>query len=160
MRKKSDRSYDTKPKTLKRSTLAILLFAAFCFSMFLGVTAGAMGLGSIYPQLNSIAQPVACPGHTMTHSQQVSEIGTTTYYAAKWFCVDENDDRTEISSNTIALNRRPRVWHHPLRGAACSHLLVLELKNWPRQERWANILVSKNANRRFDPVRAPMWVLY
>jgi len=107
MRKKSDRSYDTKPKTLKRSTLAILLFAAFCFSMFLGVTAGALGLGSIYPQLNSIAQPVACPGHTMTHSQQVSEIGTTTYYAAKWFCVDDNGGRTEISSSTIALTAGP-----------------------------------------------------
>lgn len=78
------------------------------FSIFLGITAGAMGLGSIYPQLNSIAQPIVCPGRTMSHSQQISEIGTATYYAAKWYCVDDRTgERSEVSNNTIALTTGP-----------------------------------------------------
>lgn len=84
------------------------MIAVFAFSTFLGITAGAMGLGSIYPQLNSIAQPIACPGRAMNHSQQVSEIGTATYYAAKWYCVDEKTgERVEVGSNTIAVIAGP-----------------------------------------------------
>ena len=80
----------------------------FAFSIVLGITAGAMGLGSIYPQLNSIAQPIACPGQAMSHSQQISEIGTATYYTAKWYCVDEKTgERSELSSNTVALIAGP-----------------------------------------------------
>jgi len=80
----------------------------FAFSFLIGITGIAIGFGSIYPQLNHIAQPIACPGRTMTHSQQISEIGTATYYAAKWFCVDESTgERTEVSNNKVALIAGP-----------------------------------------------------
>jgi hypothetical protein len=105
---KADRRCDTNPNVLERSTFAALLFVVLAFSMFLGFTAGAMGLGSIYPQINAIAQPVACPGRSMSHSQQVSEIGTAKYYAAKWYCVDEKTgERSEVSGNTVALITGP-----------------------------------------------------
>jgi len=105
---KPDRRDDLRPKTLKRSTLAILLIVLLAFSVFLGITAGAIGLGSIYPQLNSIAQPIACPGRAMSHSQQITEIGTATYYAAKWYCVNgQTGERSEVSGNTVALIAGP-----------------------------------------------------
>ena len=44
---KPDRRDDLRPKTLKRSTLAIVLIVLLVFSVFLGITAGAIGLGSI-----------------------------------------------------------------------------------------------------------------
>ena len=105
---KPDRRHDLQPKTLKKTSLAVLLIVLIAFSVFLGITAGAIGLGSIYPQINTIAQPVACPGRTMSHSQQISEIGTATYYAAKWYCVDEQTgERSEVSGNTVALISGP-----------------------------------------------------
>jgi len=106
MSKRPDRNGES--KTIKRSTLVIGAIIVLAFSIFLGITGGAMGLGSIYPRLNSIAQPLACPGRTMSHAQQISEIGTATYYAAKWYCVDEKSgERSELSGNTVALIAGP-----------------------------------------------------
>ena len=108
MKKPSTIHSERKAKVLSRTTLIVILVAVFTFSIFLGITAVAMGLGSIYPKLNSIAQPVACPGKTMSHSQQISEVGTATYYTAKWFCVDETTgERMELSGNTVALISGP-----------------------------------------------------
>ena len=105
---KQSGSRNDAPKTVKRSTLIVGLLIIFAFSIFLGITAGAMGLGSIYPQLNSVAQPLACPGRKMSHAQQISEIGTATYYAAKWYCVDERSgEKSELSGNTVALIAGP-----------------------------------------------------
>jgi hypothetical protein len=99
---------DRQAKTLKKTTLAIALGVLLAFSVVMGITGISIGFGSIYPQINLIAQPIACPGGTMTHSQQISEIGTATYYAAKWFCVDEKTgEKSEVSGNTVALLAGP-----------------------------------------------------
>lgn len=84
--------------------MIVSLIALFVFSAFLGVVGGAIGLASIYPQINMFAQPLACPGQTLTHTQQISEIGSATYYAAAWYCVDpQTSERTEASAMTVYL---------------------------------------------------------
>jgi hypothetical protein len=88
---------------IKTATLIISLIVGLAFSIAMGVTAGAMGLGSIYPQLNLIAKPLVCPGTEMSYSRRVSEIGTATYYTAEWFCVDQTGARTELEPNVVFL---------------------------------------------------------
>lgn len=102
MDKPSKRSHGESVRTLGRSTLGIGIAVVLAFSLLLGVTAGAMGLASIYPSINQLAQPFACPGRTLTHSQQISEVGSSTYYAAKWYCIDPiTNERTEADSVTV-----------------------------------------------------------
>jgi hypothetical protein len=89
---------------LKRSTLAIGLVVGLAFSIIMGVTGGAIGLGALYPQLNLITKPFVCPGGQMSYSQQVSVIGTASYHTAKWFCQDATSgEKREIDGNTIFL---------------------------------------------------------
>jgi hypothetical protein len=101
-------------KTVKRSSLAIGLAVGFAFSMIMGVTAGAMGLGSLYPQLNLVVGPLVCRNGQMTYSQQISEVGPARYYTAKWHCVDEpSGERSELDPNTVFLLASP-VYGLPL----------------------------------------------
>src|SRR5688572_27549164 len=87
-------------RTLRRSTLIIGMIIGLAFSLIMGITAGARGLGSIYPQLNLVTKPFVCAGGEMTYSRSVSDIGSATYYSARWFCVNrESNERTEIDSN-------------------------------------------------------------
>src|SRR5687768_12265057 len=89
-------------RKLKKSTLIIGLMIGLAFSIVIGVTGGAIGLGSLYPQLNLVAKPVVCPVGEMSYSQNVSAIGTATYYTAKWFCTDtRSGEKTEIDPNSI-----------------------------------------------------------
>lgn len=89
-------------KKVKRSTLIIWLIGGFIFSILMGITAGSMGLGSVFPQLNLIARPLLCPNGQMSHVQHESEIGTATYWTADWFCVDEGTGvKTELDPDTV-----------------------------------------------------------
>lgn len=91
-------------KKVKRSTLIIWLIGGFIFSIFIGITAGSMGFGSRFPELNLIARPFLCSNGQMSHVQHVSEIGTATYWTADWFCVDEGSGlKTELESDTVFL---------------------------------------------------------
>jgi len=108
MSRGAKRRDDRPPKKLRKTTLAILLIGIFAFSLVLGIAGFAIGFGSIYPQMNLIAQPIACPGLTMTHSQQILEVGTATYYATKWYCVDgKTGERSEVRGNAVALIAGP-----------------------------------------------------
>jgi hypothetical protein len=74
----------------------------------MGITAGARGLGSFFPQLNIVAKPFVCPDGTMTYAQHVSEVGTATEWSAKWFCVDERSGaRTELDHDSVVLYASP-----------------------------------------------------
>lgn len=91
-----------KTKKVKTSTLVIWLLVGLVFSMIMGVTGGAMGFGSRYPQLNLIAKPFVCPGQQMSYTQNVSEIGSVTYWSADWFCVDEQTgEKKELDQNSV-----------------------------------------------------------
>lgn len=104
MSKKPKSPFDRPARILKKSTLATGLAIGFAFSLVMGVTAGAMGLGSLYPRLNLIAQPFVCPGGLMSYSQQVSSIGTANYYTAKWMCTDTASyEIREIDASSVHL---------------------------------------------------------
>lgn len=97
-----------KTRKLKRNTLIIGIVVELIFSTFMGITAGARGLGSLYPQLNLAARPFLCPGGQMSYTQHVSEIGSDTYWSATWFCADEQAGaRQELDSAMVFLYASP-----------------------------------------------------
>jgi len=97
-----------KTKKVKTSSLIIWLMVGLIFSIIMGITGGAMGFGSRYPQLNLIAKPFVCPGQQMSYTQDVSEVGSATYWTANWFCVDEvSGVKTELDQNTVFLIAGP-----------------------------------------------------
>jgi hypothetical protein len=97
-----------KIRKVKRSSLIIGILAALIVSIFFGITGGAMGFGSRYPQLNLAAAPFLCAGRQMTYEQHVSEIGTATYWTATWFCEDAASGvKTELDSDTVFLYASP-----------------------------------------------------
>ena len=74
----------------------------------MGHTAGAIGLGSLYPQLNLIAKPFVCPNSEMSYTQNMSQIGSDTYWTAKWFCVDEQlGVKSELAPDSVFLYASP-----------------------------------------------------
>ena len=91
-------------RKVKTSTLVIGLIIGFIFSIVIGITGGAIGIGSRFPKLNLITQPLLCPNQQMSYTQSVSEIGTATYWTAAWFCVEEQSSvKTELNSDTVFL---------------------------------------------------------
>lgn len=97
-----------KTKKVKTSSLVIWLMVGLIFSIIMGITGGAMGFGSRYPQLNLIAKPFVCPGQQMSYTQDVSEVGSATYWTANWFCVDEESgNKTELDQNMVFLIAGP-----------------------------------------------------
>ena len=61
----------------------------FIFCIFMGITAGSIGLGAAFPPVNYIAGPFVCPGGQMklvTQDYQPSPIETVT--TLSWYCVD------------------------------------------------------------------------
>jgi hypothetical protein len=92
-------------KKVKTGTLFTGLFVGLIFSLFIGIVGGSMGLGSRFPQLNVIATPFVCPGQQLSYTQDVSEIGTATYWTAAWFCVDEHaGSSAELDPKTVFLS--------------------------------------------------------
>lgn len=97
-----------KSRKLKRSTLIIGIVVELIFAIIMGITAGARGLGSLYPQLNLVAGPFVCPDGAMSYAQNVSEVGSGTEWSAKWFCVDEQTGtRTELDHDAVVLYASP-----------------------------------------------------
>jgi hypothetical protein len=65
------------------------LIAIFVWSIFMGVTAFSIGFGALYPPLNYIARPLACPNGQLSYQQNVSNpLPGTTYTTAGWTCTD------------------------------------------------------------------------
>ena len=97
-----------KIRKVKRSALMLGILVELIFSIFMGATAGARGLGSLYPQLNIVAKPFVCPNSPMSYTQHISEIGSDTYWSATWFCADEGSGvKTELDSNKVFLSASP-----------------------------------------------------
>ena len=97
-----------KTRKVKTSSLVTWLIVGFIFSMIIGITGGAMGFGSRFPQLNLIADPFVCPNGSMSYKQNASEIGSATYWTATWFCVDEQSGvQTELDPNSVFLSAGP-----------------------------------------------------
>ena len=96
-----------KTRKVKTSSLITWLVVGFIFSIIMGVTGGAMGLGSRFPQLNLVVGPFLCPNAQMSYTQNVSEIGTATYWTADWACVDEQGATKELDPDTVFYSAGP-----------------------------------------------------
>ena len=90
----------TLERTVKRSTLAIGLIVVLAFSLMIGFTGVAMGLGSLFPSLNMVAKPFVCAGGEMSYEQQSSRVGSATYHTARWYC-QQPYSKAEIDTNAI-----------------------------------------------------------
>jgi hypothetical protein len=72
-----------------RGTVIGWNIAGFFWSIFMGVTAFAVGFGALFPQLDLIAQPLICPNGQLRYQQNVSNpLPGTTYTTVDWYCVD------------------------------------------------------------------------
>ncbi len=97
-----------KIRKIKTGTLIIGIIAEFVISVFLGFTAGARGFGSLYPAWNLVAKPFVCPNSQMSYTQNVSQIGSDTYWSGRWFCVDEQSGiKTELDPDKVFLYASP-----------------------------------------------------
>ncbi len=62
---------------------------AFLFSLFMGVTAIAIGAGAAYPPINYIAAPVVCPDGQMTVESTVYNPYPGRWITTRdWYCTD------------------------------------------------------------------------
>ena len=74
------------------------LIGAFVWSIFMGVTAVAIGVGALYPPLNKIAAPFVCPNGQMDFGEFTSNpLPGTTYTQITWYCEDnQTGEKTEL----------------------------------------------------------------
>ena len=97
-----------KIRKVKTSSLLIGIVVELIFAIILGVTGGAIGLGSLYPQLNLVTKPFVCPGSQMSYEQNVSQVGSANYWTVSWFCVDEESGvQTELNPDTVVRYASP-----------------------------------------------------
>jgi hypothetical protein len=85
---------------MKLSTRTILwLIVGFIWCWFMGITAVSLGLGSLFPDINRVAQPFVCPGGQMeinSQNYQVSPVEDVT--TLTWYCVDDHSGaKTELN---------------------------------------------------------------
>lgn len=79
---------------LKTGTI-VWLVVGFIWSIFMGVTAVSIGLGSMFPQLDLVAKPFVCPNGEMRYEEIVSNpLPGTTYSQTNWYCVDDRTEQT------------------------------------------------------------------
>lgn len=91
-----------------RTTIGSLI-AWFVWSILMGVTAISMGVGSLFPRLNYIAKPLACPTGQLNYNQNVSNpYPGTTYITAAWVCTDsQTGAQTTINALHMGLYAGP-----------------------------------------------------
>lgn len=92
-----------KIRKVKRSSLIIGIAAELLFAVIMGYTAGAAGLGALYPPaLELVTSPFVCANGQMTHTQHRSQIGSTTYTSVSFFCTDKDSGiKTELDLETV-----------------------------------------------------------
>ena len=91
-----------------KNTIGVLI-AIFFFSIFMGVTAISIGVGALYPPINYIAKPFACPNGQMSFNESTSNpLPGTTYTLIGWYCVDkQRETTTPLDTFQIALAAGP-----------------------------------------------------
>jgi hypothetical protein len=79
--------------------------SVFVWSIFMGVTAGSIGIGALFPQMNLIAKPFVCPNGQMTLTEFTTQpLPTTTYTQLNWYCVDKlTGTKTELDIFPMSL---------------------------------------------------------
>jgi hypothetical protein len=85
---------------MKINTRTIIWFiVGFIWCWFMGITAVSLGLGSLFPAMNTVAKPFVCPGGQMEinpQNYQVSPVENVT--TLTWYCVDiHSGAKTELN---------------------------------------------------------------
>lgn len=88
-------------RTVRKGTLVASLVIVLAFSLLIGVIGIARGLGSIYPQLNQVAQPLVCRGGELMHKQIRSNANGANYWATTWSCKLSFDLEKEIDPGRV-----------------------------------------------------------
>jgi len=85
-----------------RNGIPYWLVLGFIWSIFMGITAVSIGIGSLAPQLNSIAGPFVCPNGRMQVDQQVDQVSPVeTVTTLTYYCVDaQSGAKTELNPFT------------------------------------------------------------
>ncbi len=81
------------------------LIAAFVWSIFMGVTAIAIGFGAAFPPLNLIAKPFVCLTGQMNYGELTSNpMPGTTYTQITWYCQNnQTGAKTELDIFPMSL---------------------------------------------------------
>jgi hypothetical protein len=90
---------------MKINARTIIWLLVFIWSIFMGVTAVSYGIGALYPPLNKIAQPFACPNGQMSVEENISNpMPGTTITQIYWYCVDgKSGAKTNMADAPIHL---------------------------------------------------------
>jgi hypothetical protein len=97
-----------KERKVKTSLLIFGILVELTFAIFIGFTAGARGLGSLFPQLNLVAKPFVCPDRPMSYTQHQTQIGSDTYWSPTWFCgAEQSGAKSELAANSVFLFASP-----------------------------------------------------
>src|SRR5258708_10659599 len=117
------------------------LIGAFVWCIFMGVTAISIGVGALFPALNYVAKPLACPNGDLTFQQTVSNpLPGTTYTQTGWYCTDQHTEaKSLIDPITMGL------YAGPFYGLL---LFALICFFWYMNSRWASVpIIGKNINK-------------
>jgi len=87
---------------MKFNTSALIW--TFLWSLFMGVTAIAIGFGALFPSMNLISKPFVCPNGKMDHVDQVyNPYPGTTITTITWYCIDSRGGKTELGIFPMSL---------------------------------------------------------
>ncbi|RIK31164.1 MAG: hypothetical protein DCC56_02955 [Anaerolineae bacterium] len=88
---------------MKLSKLTLSLI--FIWSIFMGITVGAIGFGAIFPSTNRLAKPLVCPhGDMQLETQTYTPTPVETVTTLTWYCVDPSTgEKTEIGLFPMSL---------------------------------------------------------
>ena len=92
-----------------KSNTIILLIIGFIWCIFMGVTAISIGVGALFPTLNYIGKPLACPSGQLSFEQHVANpIPGTTQTTVAWTCTDQQTGaQTDIDPLQMGLYAGP-----------------------------------------------------
>jgi hypothetical protein len=119
------------------------LIGAFVWCIFMGIIAISIGFGALFPYLNYIAKPLACPNGQLSFEQTKSNpIPGSTITTAVWFCrYPAAEIPISIDPITMAL------YAGPFYGFL---LFVLGLSFWYMNTRWASNTFTGKVLRRIE----------
>lgn len=83
---------------------ALKYVLALIFCLFMGITGISLGVGTLYPPINRVAQPIVCPGGTMTYQTTVSQRRRKNYVQTAWTCEEPSGAATPIDASKLALS--------------------------------------------------------
>lgn len=74
------------------------------FSIFMGMMAISLGLGTVFPVVNNVAQPIVCPDGEMSAQRTATNPRPgETYIEASWTCASASGAKQPINKFLLTL---------------------------------------------------------